>query len=253
MGERLGERVGVLRGEKLFPGSIEQTTSPGGTMVTKREFLKTACAVASAMIAPGAAAAEPPTIKPARPRVALSFDVPAGACDTHVHIVGSTARYPLTPKRAYTPPEASVEDLQAVHKALRLQRVVIVPPSFYGTDNSCTLDAFKSIGSSARGIAVIDGKTPDAALDDMQRIGIRGVRLNLSTAGVTDPAASARSLRAAVERIRRLNWHVQMNVAPSVIAALKQDFAALPIGLVFDHFGGAQGACQCGRVRHACR
>ena len=161
-------------------------------MVTRRKFLQAAGAVAfaSEMSARDAAATEPPTIKPSRPRTALSFDVPAGACDTHVHIVGNIARYPFTLKRAYTPPDASVEDLQAVHQALRLQRVVIVQPSFYGTDNSCTLDAIKSIGSSARGIAVIDGKTPDAALDDMQRIGIRGVRLNLSTAGVTDPAAS---------------------------------------------------------------
>lgn len=213
-------------------------------MVTRRRFLKVAgvAACASAMPARYAAGVEAPTIRPSRPRVALAFDVPAGACDTHVHIVGNTARYPFVPNRAYTPPEASVEDLQAVHKALRLQRVVIVQPSFYGTDNSCTLDAIKSIGSSARGIAVIDGKTPDAALDDMQRIGIRGVRLNLSTAGVTDPVASARMLRAAAERVRRLNWHVQMNVAPDLIAALKQDFAALPVGLVFDHFGGANAA-----------
>ena len=211
-------------------------------MVTKRESPQAADAVASGMPARHATSAELPTIKPSRPRAALSFDVPAGACDTHVHVIGDTPRYPFAPNRAYTPPEASVEDLQAVHQTLRLQRVVIVQPSFYGTDNSCTLDAIKSIGGSARGIAVIDGKMPDAALDDMQRIGIRGVRLNLSTAGVTDPAASARMLRTIAERVGRLKWHVQVNTSPALIAALKQDFAALPFPLVIDHFGGAKSA-----------
>ena len=33
-----------------------------------------------------------------RPRVALAFDVPAGACDTHVHIIGNTAD-PANPDR----------------------------------------------------------------------------------------------------------------------------------------------------------
>ena len=133
-------------------------------MVTKRESLQGASAVASGIPVRGAASAERPTIRPSRPRAALAFDVPPGACDTHVHVIGATACYPLVPDRAYTPPEASVEDLKTVHRALHLQRVV-VQPSFYGTDNSCTLDAIKSIGGSARGIAVIDGTTPDAALE----------------------------------------------------------------------------------------
>jgi predicted TIM-barrel fold metal-dependent hydrolase len=211
-------------------------------MITRRKFLQLSGAAASALIARRAAAAEPPTITPSRPRAALAFGMPPGACDTHVHIIGNTTRYPFVAKRAYTPPEALVEELMLVHKPLRLERVVIVQPSFYGTDNSCTLDAIKSIGATARGIAVIDEKTPDAALDDMQRTGIRGVRLNFSTAGITDPAASASMLRAAVGRVRRLNWHIQTNTDPRTIAALKQDFAALPVPLVFDHFGGANAA-----------
>ena len=43
----------------------------------------------------------------------LSYKVPAGACDCHVHIIGARDKYPMLPDRAYTPPEASVPDLQA--------------------------------------------------------------------------------------------------------------------------------------------
>jgi len=36
---------------------------------------------------------------------------------------------------------------------------------------------------------VIDDKTPDQELDAMARAGVRGIRLNLATGGVSDPAA----------------------------------------------------------------
>ena len=45
----------------------------------------------------------------------------------------------------------------------------------------------KARGADARGVAVIDDKTPEADLDAMQQAGIRGIRLNLATGGVNDP------------------------------------------------------------------
>lgn len=211
-------------------------------MTTRRDFLRMSGAVAAALVARYGAAAEPSTLLPAQPRAKLAFEVPSGACDTHVHIVGDRARYPFVAKRAYTPPEASVDQLRALHRTLDIDRVVVVQPSFYGTDNSCTMDAVRSLGSGARAIVVIDEKTPEADLDYMQRYGARGVRLNLATAGVTDPAASGRFLRSAVERIRPRGWHVQLNTEPKIIGALKAEFAALPVPVVFDHFGGGRAA-----------
>ena len=41
-----------------------------------------------------------------------------------------------------------------MHKALHIQRVVIVTPSVYGTDNSATLFGMKARGNDARGVAV---------------------------------------------------------------------------------------------------
>ena len=76
------------------------------------------------------------------------------------------------------------------HAALHIDRVVVVHPSVYGTDNTCTLDAIHELGERARGVAVIDANTSDAALDRMAANGIRGVRLNLSTLGISEPAAA---------------------------------------------------------------
>src|SRR5580700_7769469 len=102
-----------------------------------------------------------------QPSTPVNFAVPAGACDCHTHIFGDPRRFPLWSGRTYTPESASVTEMRALHRALHTERVVIVNPSIYGTDNSCTLDAVKQLGPGARAIAVIDEKTSDARLDEM--------------------------------------------------------------------------------------
>jgi predicted TIM-barrel fold metal-dependent hydrolase len=129
-----------------------------------------------------------------------------------------------------------------LQQSLRLSRVVIVQPSVYGSDNSCTLDGMRQLGERARGVAVIDDRTSEAALDEMHRAGIRGVRVNLETAGETDPDLARRNLAAAVERVAPRGWHVQVYTRLSVIAQLREDVEKLPVPIVFDHFGGAQAA-----------
>ena len=171
---------------------------------------------------------------------AAEFDMPAGACDCHVHIFGDVRRFLFVPTRVYTPGPASIEELTALHRALHISRVVIVQPSVYGTDNACTLDAIRRIGPTARGVAVIDAATPEAALDEMARTGIRGLRVNLATGGPADPAVGRQRLKAAVERANGRNWHIQVNTGLSFIERIQDDVMAALVPFVFDHFGGAQ-------------
>ena len=169
----------------------------------------------------------------------VSFAVPAGACDCHVHVFGDPKRFPFSPARLYTPDVASPDELAALHKALGIQRVVIVTPSVYGTDNAATLFGMQARGKDARGVAVIDDKTPDGDLDAMDAAGFRGIRLNLATASITDPAVGRGRFQAGVARAQRRNWHVQMNTTPAMIAAIKDLVLDSPMPVVFDHFGGA--------------
>jgi predicted TIM-barrel fold metal-dependent hydrolase len=180
--------------------------------------------------------------KAAQPATPVNFDVPAGACDCHTHIHGDVEKFPFFAGRVYTPEPASPEEMAALHKALSMQRVVIVTPSVYGTDNSATRFGMKARGADARGVAVIDDKTPESDLDAMQQDGFRGIRLNLATGGVNDPNVGRPRFSAAVERVKARGWHVQLFTSLAMITAIKDLVAASPVPVVFDHFGGAQAA-----------
>jgi predicted TIM-barrel fold metal-dependent hydrolase len=203
-------------------------------MLTRRRF------VASAMAGGLLMRARAGLAKAAQPATPVNFDLPAGACDCHTHIHGDPARFPYFSGRVYTPETALPEEMAELHKALRMQRVVIVTPSVYGTDNSATLYGMKARGADARGVAVIDDKTPESELDVMGRAGMRGIRLNLATGGTNDPAVGRQRLQRAVERMKSRNWHVQMYTELAVIAGIKDLVAASPVPVVFDHFGRAQ-------------
>jgi predicted TIM-barrel fold metal-dependent hydrolase len=205
-------------------------------VISRRAFLRTA--VLAAGSGPWVSRA---LAKAAQPRTPVGFAVPPGACDCHVHIF-DPQRFPFSPARVYTPEPGSLEELAALHRALRIDRTVVVQPSIYGTDNSCTLDALRHLGAGGRGVAVIDAQTTEAALDEMGRASIRGIRINLATAGITDPAVARRRLQEGIARIRDRGWHVQIYTQPDVIAAISDLVLASPVPVVFDHFGGAIAA-----------
>jgi predicted TIM-barrel fold metal-dependent hydrolase len=205
-------------------------------MLTRRSMML--ASIAAGMIMNNRTA----SAKAAQPATPVNFDVPAGACDCHTHIHPDPAKFPFFAGRVYTPELASPEEMTALHKALKMERVVIVTPSIYGPDNSATLFGMAARGPTARGVAVIDDKTSEGDLDLMGKAGIRGVRLNLATGGVNDPTVARPRFTAAVERMKARGWHVQLYTNPAMIAAIKDLVMASPVPVVFDHFGGAQAA-----------
>src|SRR5450432_3046445 len=123
-------------------------------MLSRREWLVGAMA-GTAVLARRAITVRAAASQPATP---VTFDVPAGACDCHTHIFGDPRRFSLAADRVYTPEPASIVEMRTLHRALHMDRVVIVQPSVYGTDNACTLDAVRELGARARAIVVIDDK-----------------------------------------------------------------------------------------------
>lgn len=188
------------------------------------------------LLALGGVAAVGGAFPPPQPRTRVGFVVPRGACDCHTHIFGDAARFPFFEGRTYTPGAALPVHLKRMHKALRdVERVVIVQPSVYGTDNRATLWGMREMGGPrrARGIAVISAAaTTRAELRDMDRAGVRGIRLNAT------PVAPEQ-LRQALATAKEMDWHVQINTSLAVVRALRPVILDAPVPVVIDHVAGA--------------
>jgi predicted TIM-barrel fold metal-dependent hydrolase len=206
------------------------------TKLTRRQIL-TGAAAAGLLLR-----GRPVFAKASQPATPVNFAVPPHACDCHTHIFGDPATFPFFSGRTYTPETAKPDEMSAVHRALHIERVVIVTPSVYGTDNSATLYGMKARGATARGVAVIDEQTPESELDRLQQAGIRGIRLNLTTAGEDDPALARRRFQTNLDRVKGRKWHIQMYTNLTVISGIKDLVANSPVPVVFDHFGGARAA-----------
>jgi 2-pyrone-4,6-dicarboxylate lactonase len=180
------------------------------------------------------------TSKPMRSAQTLSppgFRVPAGACDSHVHVFGPASRYPSVDKPHYTLPDGNLLQLQSMAEALNLQRLVIVQPSFYGTNNSCMLDALSAIGPRARGVAMVHEQMSDADLESMHVRGVRALRLDLFLRSGLPVAELIAYIERSVRRTEALGWHVQFYTPGWVVRDLLPYLAELETDFVIDHMG----------------
>lgn len=162
-----------------------------------------------------------------------------GACDCHIHI--NDPRFPYLPEAELQPPPATVADYRAVQAALGLQRVVVVQPSSYGTDNRCTLDAVATLGADrARAIVVVRADEDAHVLFEMHAQGARGVRLNLVRGATLD----IDGLPTLAHRLADLGWHLQLHMHADILVGLESVLMRLPLPIVFDHLariGPGQG------------
>ena len=173
-----------------------------------------------------------------QPRTKVTFDVPSGATDCAVHVYGDLKRHPYWEGRSYSPEPATVAELKQVMRALKVERVVIVQASSYGTDNSCVVDSIREFDGRARGVATIDDKTTEAALDDMHRGGVRGIRLSLGNQGASDPAGLRQRLKTMAERMKnRKGWSMLISGSPATFAVVRDELDAVTTPIVIDHFG----------------
>ena len=206
-------------------------------MLTRREF------VAGAVVTGVFLRATLGEAKASQPATAVNFDVPAHACDCHTHFYGDLKDFPLSPKHLSTPEQLQPEEMASLHRALHMERVVIVTPSVYAPNhNGATLFGMKARGASARGIAVIDDTTSDSDYDSMYRQGFRGARIISGVSGPTDPASARPLYQSAAAKFKNHNWHIQMYTNLGVISGLQDLIRTSPVPTVFDHFGGLQAS-----------
>ncbi|MDF3201810.1 amidohydrolase family protein [Pseudomonas sp. 1912-s] len=166
-----------------------------------------------------------------------TFRVPTGACDGHMHVFGPQERYPRVEHPHYTLPFGDVEHFQQLMSRLGLSRFVIVQPSYYGTDNSCMIDALRKVGDVARGVVMIEESVADATLDDYHRAGVRAVRLDLFSRQHLPTQELAAYIGRMAERVSARGWHLQFYAPGWVVKNLIPYLTTLSTPFVIDHMG----------------
>ena len=161
---------------------------------------------------------------------APAFEMPAGAWDTHFHVIDT--RDGFVADRSYTPPDAPRDKLLALHRALGIARGVFVQVSVHGTDNRAMLAALRET-PGYRGVAVVEGDVSDADLDEMHAAGVRGLRVNVLFGG----GVGFEHLAALGGRLADRGWHMQLLIDVAAPEMPWEAIEALPCDLVVDHMG----------------
>lgn len=163
------------------------------------------------------------------------FKAPPGAVDAHCHVFGPANWFPYAPERKYTPCDASKDQLFALRDHLGFSRNVIVQASCHGKNNDALVDALKSAGDLARGVAVVDPAISDDGLATLHDAGVRAVRFNFLKRLVGETPKSV--YLDIAHRIAKLGWHCVVYFEAQDMEELTDFLLQLPTDVVIDHMG----------------
>jgi predicted TIM-barrel fold metal-dependent hydrolase len=174
-------------------------------------------------------------MRPAETNTPARYALPPGTCDTHFHVFESG--YPSIPKPLYTFPEATVDQYLHLADWLGIERMVLVQPTYYGTDNRLLIDTLERIGPRARGVARIEDDASDGELDRLDRAGVRAIRLDLFARESWPVDQLAAYITAMAERARPRGWHLQFYTPGTVVRDLLPFLTDFQHPFVIDHMG----------------
>jgi len=178
---------------------------------------------------------------PSRPKLGL----PAGACDTHVHVFGPGKVFPYAKGAPFTPADAPKEKLFALHSMLGIEHCVIVQSTCHGYDNRVVADAIEAKNGDYCGVALVPPDVDDAELKRLDSQGFCGVRFNFMSHLGKGPSID--DAIALTPRLAKLGWHLQVHFEGSLIADLAPKLKRSAVPVVIDHMGridASQGVDQ---------
>jgi predicted TIM-barrel fold metal-dependent hydrolase len=167
-----------------------------------------------------------------------AFAMPPGACDTHFHVF--EPGYPHVPEPLYTFPDGTLDAYLAMAEVLGIERMVLVQPSFYGTDNSLLRYVLKRLGRAGPrcgGVVQIDEDASDAELDEFHELGVRAVRLDLFARASWPTAELVAYIQRMAARATPRGWHLQFYTPGTIVRDLLPFLADLEDTFVIDHMG----------------
>ena len=164
---------------------------------------------------------------------------PANTCDSQFHVFGDPDRYPPRPEAPFKMPSATIDAALKMHRALGIERGVIVQATTYGADHSVVLDALEQAGPNYRGCAnaIALKERDDGYIEELHAAGVRGARFTFrKELGV---GLSPEEFRRAADRLRELGWYVKIQPEKNGILDSVELYENLDIPVLIDHLGRA--------------
>ncbi|MFI6297167.1 amidohydrolase family protein [Nonomuraea sp. NPDC050790] len=163
------------------------------------------------------------------------FTLPPLSCDAHFHVFEPGYRH--VPDPLYTFPEGTLKQYLSLAGRLGVERMVLVQPTFYGTDNGLLLDVLHEAGENCRGVVRVEDSVSDADLDLFHEAGVRAIRLDLFARASWPVEELVAYIRAMAMRARPRGWHLQFYAPGAVVRSLAPFLAELDHTFVIDHMG----------------
>lgn len=179
---------------------------------------------------------------PSKPSLVL----PAGSCDSHVHVFGPVHAFPYAEPRSFTPADAGKDTLFALHRHLGLSRCVIVQSACHGYDNRVVEDAIAHGGGRYLGVALVPLSVARAELQRLAAAGFRAIRFNFMKH--LNTGASVQDVVALTPMLADLGMHLQIHFESALIHSLGPVLQLSACPVVIDHMGrvdatlGSEGA-----------
>ena len=165
-----------------------------------------------------------------------SFDMPAGACDTHFHVFPAGHEHRYVPDRSYPPPPLEITDFDHVARTLGIERAVVIQPSVYAEDNTAMLEVSAADPDRLRAVVSVTQDVTDAELEAFHAAGARGIRVNVvDSGGMTFP-----TIKDALDftaRIADMGWHIEFLAHVETFDDIAGVLAASHVPVVFGHLG----------------
>jgi 2-pyrone-4,6-dicarboxylate lactonase len=167
----------------------------------------------------------------------LVFNMPEGAIDAHMHVIGPFDRFPLSPKSKYEPfPATWQEQKEILIDKMGFWGYVVVQATCHGTDNEVVVDALENMAGRAAGVVSVDESITADELKRLHTAGVRGVRFAFlpHIASETTPPDV---IRRIAEKIQPLGWHTDLYFQPDTFDVMQPLIRSLPTPVIIDHMG----------------
>jgi 2-pyrone-4,6-dicarboxylate lactonase len=174
-------------------------------------------------------------MRPAASNTKPRFPLPPGSCDAHFHVF--EPGFPHVAQPLYTFPDGTVQQYLELTEFLGIERMVLVQPTYYGTDNSLTVETLRRVGPRCRAVIRIEEDTPDSELDNYHALGVRAIRLDLFARRDWPTTELIAYVQRMAGRATPRGWHIQFYAPGTVVRDLLPFLADLEDRFVIDHMG----------------